>query len=450
VPAAEAPATTGNAWAAVLPPPTRSAALAVARNVLARCSDPARMKAALAAAREQTGFPRSVYWEPAGIAQGDAGIALMAGYAEAAFPGEGWELVAHERMTAALRGAEKAQWLPGGLFSGLGGLVFTASYLSRAGERYARALAALDRAFLPAATTHAERLRRLTGGVSVGEFDVISGLSGIVAALLERRALQADPPVERALELALGALVELVEEGEGLPRWYTPPEEMADETWARLYPQGNLNCGLAHGIPGPLAAMAIACREGAEVPGLARAVASVAAWLVRNRVDDAWGINWPSAVSVGSEHPDGSGRAAWCYGAPGVARTLWLAGDALADEELRAIGVEGMKAVYRRPVAERAIDSPTFCHGVAGLLQVTTRFAHDTGLPVFADAADALAGQLLDAYDGTRLLGYATLEPGDRPVDQPGLLDGAPGVALALLAAATATEPVWDRVFLLS
>jgi hypothetical protein len=35
-------------------------------------------------------------------------------------------------------------------------------------------------------------------------------------------------------------------------------------------------------------------------------------------------------------------------------------------------------------------------------------------------------------------------------VDQPGLLDGAPGVILALLAASTDVEPIWDRLFLLS
>ena len=133
-----------------------------------------------------------------------------------------------------------------------------------------------------------------------------------------------------------------------------------------------------------------------------------------------------------------------------MSRSLWLAGEALDDEPLRALAVEGMEAVYRRPAHERGIDSPTFCHGVAGLLQVTLRFAHDTGLPVFAAAADALAAQLVDAYDGSRLLGYASLEPGDNPVDQPGLLDGAAGVALVLIAASTDAEPVWDRLFLLS
>jgi hypothetical protein len=90
------------------------------------------------------------------------------------------------------------------------------------------------------------------------------------------------------------------------------------------------------------------------------------------------------------------------------------------------------------------------CHGVAGLLQVVLRFWHDTGLDVFAVGAAELADQLLAVYEPTRPLGFAAMEPGRNPVDRAGLLDGAPGVALALLAAATDTEPTWDRAFLLS
>jgi hypothetical protein len=116
----------------------------------------------------------------------------------------------------------------------------------------------------------------------------------------------------------------------------------------------------------------------------------------------------------------------------------------------RELAVEAMEAVYRRPLRERGIDSPTFCHGVAGLLQITLRFANDTGLPLFAEAAETLSGQLLSLYDPDSLLVYYSLEPGGRRVDRPGLLDGASGIAVVLLAAATDVEPTWDRLFLLS
>ena len=131
-------------------------------------------------------------------------------------------------------------------------------------------------------------------------------------------------------------------------------------------------------------------------------------------------------------------------------RALWLAERALADESLRTLAVNAMEAVYRRPLSERHIDSPTFCHGVAGLQAVTLRFVHDTQLPVFVDAARALNRQMMDAYEPDSLLGYRNIEPGGRRTDHPGLLDGAAGVAIVLLAAGTPIEPRWDSLFLLS
>ena len=87
---------------------------------------------------------------------------------------------------------------------------------------------------------------------------------------------------------------------------------------------------------------------------------------------------------------------------------------------------------------------------MAGLLQIVLRFANDTGNPAFRTVADDLVDQLLGLYDSARPLGFASLEPGPNSVDRAGLLDGAPGVAMVLLGAATDTEPTWDRLFLLS
>jgi len=109
-----------------------------------------------------------------------------------------------------------------------------------------------------------------------------------------------------------------------------------------------------------------------------------------------------------------------------------------------------MLAVGARPVAARRIDSPTVCHGVAGLLAITLRFAADTGRAEFERAATDLVRQLVAAFEPESTFGYRNLEPSGGRVDHPGLLDGAAGVALALLAATTAVEPRWDRVLLLS
>lgn len=257
-----------------------------------------------------------------------------------------------------------------------------------------------------------------------------------------------------ALKHALEALVALACTSAGAtPRWATPPELIADAAVATRYPHGSANCGLAHGAPGPLALLALAMAAGAPVAGLREATEGLGTWLADHRCDDEWGINWPSMVRL----PESTGwrdepsRAGWCYGAPGVARSLWLAGSALADNDLTSLAVSAMEDIYERPVWARRIDSPTFCHGIAGLLQVTLRFLHDTGLPVFAEAADELTDQILAAYEpADSLLGFRDVEFDGTRVDQAGLLDGAPGVALVLLAASMPVEPAWDRLFLLA
>ena len=423
--------------------------MTVARDVAVRASDPGRISAALAAAAGQTHYPQSLHWEPYGIAEGDAALAVMCAYLDACLPSEGWDVVAHGFLTVAARGAERTPRLPPGLFGGLSGLAFAAASLSRGGARYQRLLASLDEALALEAPALGAGLRGRDAG-AVSEFDVITGASGVGAYLLRRDA-------QRLLPVLLSGLVSLAEPQAGPPRWMTPPHLLGDASMMRLYPWGNLDCGLAHGIPGPLALLALALGNGVEVPGQATAVRRLTHWLLSHRADDQWGINWPTVVPLpapGAPDPEPAelppSRSAWCYGSPGIARALWLAGDVLGDAELRELAVEAMRAVRRRPVHERQIESPTFCHGVSGLLQIMLRFAHDTRLPDFSDAAAELVDELLDAYEPERPLAYASLEPGPHPVDRAGLLDGAPGVAMALLAAATDAEPTWDRLFLLS
>jgi hypothetical protein len=446
------------AWQPVLPPDLAAAAIGVARDVSVRLRDPGQIDAAAAAAVEQTAFPRGIHWQPYSIAQGYAGLAITCGYLDQCFPSEAWDRVGRTYLTLAGHGAEASSHLPAGLWSGLSGLTFTAWYLSRQGTRYRKLLATLEEALLPQVFAIVGNVEHQRGGVSVGLFDLISGLSGIGAYLLCR--IKEDERAGAALEAVVRALIGLSHADADLPRWYTPAHLLGDEKLIDAYPHGNLNCGLAHGVPGPLAMLSLAHSHGVRASGLPDAIERLADWLVDHRCDDAWGINWPNAVALeldastlktgsAAAAPYGPSRTAWCYGSPGIARALWLAGEALDCAAYRDLAVRSMEAVYRRPRAERQIDSPTFCHGVAGLMQITLRFAHDTGLPLFRDMACALGEQLLSLFEPTTRLGYYSLEPGGRRVDQPGLLDGAPGVPLVLLAAATTQEPHWDRVFLL-
>jgi hypothetical protein len=448
--------------ASILTSELREAALRAALHVAEKLKDPREAERAAARAAQQSQFPEFSRWSPSRIAQGNAGLALLWAYLDACLPGRNWDVVGKLHLEEAVRGAEVESTLGTGLFSGLSGLAFAGAVLSRNGVRYRRMLASLDQAIADETVALAAHVRT-ANGLSVGDFDVISGLSGIGAYLLSRRD---EPPIALALAHAVDALTAQVLSDEVPPRWFTPAHLLYDEPTRQMYPNGNLNCGLAHGIPGVLAFLSLVRLEGLRFERLEDSIVVIAEWLSSHRQDDSWGVNWPAAVQLEAMRdadgrtrlrpgdpalaPGGPSRAAWCYGSPGVARALWLAGQAMDREAYRAQALAAMEAVFHRPIPARMIDSPTFCHGVGGLLAITMRFARETRDTMFVRETRQLVEQLLGSFQPDSLLGFRCIEFGDNRTDQPGLLDGAAGVAIVLLAASTGLEPTWDRVFLLS
>ncbi|WP_405058194.1 lanthionine synthetase C family protein [Kribbella sp. NBC_01505] len=371
---------------------------------------------------------------------GSAGKAVLFGQLDRIAPGEGWDRHAHVALTDAVRAIEDTGRNHPGLFVGHTGVAAAGAYLSRGGTRYGGLLATLDEQIAVAAAGLSEVFVETPAHQSFEAFDLIYGLAGTNRYLLARGRPD------------LAGLVALCDSGPDEPNWFTPPEAIREDTAiAQWYDGGVYNCGLAHGIPGPLATLSIALSHGYVVPRQAEAIARVAEWLTAQRADDEWGANWTSCVTPNGP-PEVPAHSAWCYGSPGVAHTLWLAGTAIDDAKLRELAIEAMAAVYRRPWSVRNIgDSPGLCHGVAGLLQITLRFANATGEPLFTEAVNELTEHLLGLYRPELSTGYFSRNGSNGVIrEHPGLLDGAAGVALALLAASTPTEPVWDHVLLLS
>ncbi|MGK5732201.1 lanthionine synthetase C family protein [Streptomyces sp. URMC 124] len=328
------------------------------------------------------------------LAGGGAGPALAFHQLDRCLPGRGWGPPAEQYLTAAIRGYEQLG-ASAGLFGGVAGLAFATWAVSRDEP----ALPALHDRVVRESLTRAGALGCGSAPVRASDVDVVSGLAGAGAYLLCRHR---EPRASAALQAVLTALTRI--------RLEALPEP-----------------GAAHGLSGPLALLSLALAEGVAVPGQREAVGRLADVVNARRSDDAWGPNWPATTAGRTV------RASWCRGGPGMARALWLAGAALGDRALCDLAVRTLRAVHRRPPEERRIDGdPGLCHGVAGLLQITSRFAHDTGDPELVACARSLASAAVPAAGG------------------PGFLDGASGMVLALLGAATDVPPAWDRALLLA
>lgn len=428
--------------------PVKSAqAVEILGDIVERLHSPETLQESIHLSSRQSRTTFYVQWNAASTAMGDAGLALLDSYLDACFPEKGWDQAGHVNVLRAGQEIQSPPYANPSLGGGLSGLALTTGLLSRNGTRYQKMLASLDERILSLIQTRLQQMKPHQHGFSSSQFDVIAGLSGIGRYLLSRADI---PEVKTVLDAITRQLIAMSSEEDGVPSWYVPPQLIMQEHWQPFYPVGLLDSGLAHGVAGPLALLALVKLQGEGIEGIDVGIDRMASWLSNHRCDDDWGINWGTAYPIKGEGlPPQPSRCAWCYGSPGIARALWLAGEALNQNAYRDLAVQAMEAVYSKPIPARQIDAPGLCHGVAGLLQITLRFAHDTHLPMFQEAAQALVGQLITLYEPNSLLGYRDQEYENR-LDRPDLLNGTIGVALAFIGATQDKEPVWDSLLLLS
>jgi len=170
------------------------------------------------------------------------------------------------------------------------------------------------------------------------------------------------------------------------------------------------------------------------------AVANIAQHISRFRVTEGW-----AGASTRSEFREGKQGdlqpASWCYGAAGIIGALNLASRAIPSASYGREAKLAMKSM--RPITTSACA----CHGVSSHL-LAVRTVPGGEVPAELIKADALLGSLLDA-SAPFSFRFRTRDP-DILLDEPGLLNGFSGVALARLGWRDDGSTPWARALLLA
>ncbi|WP_330457460.1 lanthionine synthetase C family protein [Streptomyces sp. NBC_00820] len=301
-------------------------------------------------------------------------------------------------------------------------------------DRYAGALNTLDR--IVAALTR-RRLAAAHARVSAGrfashaEYDVIGGLTGLGALLLRRQ------PSGPELTGVLDYLVRLTEpvtvaSGANLPGWWSG-RELAVGGVAPA--DGRAMAGMAHGIAGPLALLALAKQRGITVAGHDEAMRRICRWLDQIRVTDHRGTRWPRWISAQGPAPAIPAAPSWCSGTPGLARAQQLAGIALGDADRKRMAERSLLMCLADHQQLDQIVDRSLCHGFGGLLRTVQRVAED------AEDPHRFANRLKLLDERFRLAG---------PPEETGFLTGAAGAILAYQSLDAATPCDWDMCLLLA
>jgi hypothetical protein len=321
---------------------------------------------------------------------------------------------------------------------------------------YQRALTTLDRQVVVDVGRRLDAAhRRIDAGrlPQLAEFDTIRGLTGYGAYVLRR---DPDSRTTRAVLNYCARLTEpITHRGEPLPGWWTQtgPSGNPDDR----FPSGHANNGMAHGIGGVLALLALAARNGTLVEGHHAALRTILAWLDRWQEKTGHGPVWPYWITLtelrtGCLVPSAPGRPSWCYGTAGLARAQQLAALALGDTRRQIDAENALVAALTDPDQLKATTDNGLCHGFAGLAHVAARTAddaHPSTASQLRAAIPALLTAVHPAENDPELAASGLIQDQE---SGPGLLDGAAGIALALLAPSTAVPPqtAWDTCFLIA
>lgn len=382
--------------------------------------------------------PSASRWRHQSLSKGAAGVAIL--HSVRAQTGHGGGERGHTWLARAV--AEDLSVGNGaGLWFGAPAVAFALA--TSTPQRYRHTMARLD-----AAVVHLTRARldaadaRMAAAArpSLSEFDLVRGLTGLGAHLLHR-----DPGGE-VVRRVLDYLVRLTEPvpardaaGVDAPGWWTndAPSGQPD------LPGGHADLGMAHGIAGPLALLALARRQGVSVAGHVDAIERICHFLDVWRQQAPQGPWWPQRVTLvdlqtGRPSQPGPGRPSWCYGTPGLARAQQLAAVARGDNVRQASAEHALAACLAdRGQLCRLVDL-SLCHGWAGLAAT-----------VWYAAADDTSGDL-----NTHLphLMQALIQQATAPATgtPDGLIDGRAGAVLTLHTIATSVSSRWPTCLLIN
>ncbi len=391
-------------------------------------------------------------WGDTSLSHGYPGICILFGELDYMFPNDGWDRVGLEYLKAIRNDIEQNGIYSISTFSGLAGVGFAARSLSRHGTRYHNFIEKINKQLLKQLRMHLSMFQKEDYHLRMSDYDVIEGLSGVGRYLL---FFKEDAEMHAALLEVLSYLVHLTEdievEGKRVPGWFIPSKNLFLEEERQLNPIGYFNCGLSHGIPGPLALLSIAYKEGVYVKGQKEAIKKISNWLISKVIRSSKGKYFPTVVSwdeqISRKVYVSVSRDAWCYGTPGVARALYLAGEAIDYKRFSHVAKETFNDIFTaRTTEDWDIYSPTFCHGLSGLLQITMMMNEEKYVSKLVDYT-------LSFYDDEHPFGFQDVEStesGLKHLNKAGFLDGAAAILLTLLYYNNKKSYTdWEALFLL-
>lgn len=319
------------------------------------------------------------------------------------------------------------------LYAGTAGIALAIREASLSGKYYTKLLNSLHRLLKKQIQ---EKLIISLSNIDKGiiepfDYDMVNGFSGIVNYLILER--------EYFLE-------ELKQIGTYLLKYIETILNKVTNCSVGL--KNGLDLGIAHGIVGPMLALAKLKSENILKEDMGILNEAIKLVFLCRRDDKLWPGKIYSNNIINLDFKNLPTRMAWCYGTPGVAFALFKICQLMNLNYIDEI-IESL--VNHLHSTEKNIYSPSMCHGLAGVAFIYDFIGRNNSNVELTDFSDSLRKKIITLFSEEKVFGYTDKEKiGDVEVnlESVGILQGVTGIVLFLLNPYSDENLLWERMFI--
>lgn len=313
-----------------------------------------------------------------------------------------------------------------GMISGIGNVAFSIRNLAIETKGLKKFSEYLDQLLGLIIQKYVKSLKEIS--VIPAHYDVLYGVAGVLYYLLDYT------PRFDIVEEIINYLVWLTQEGiykrDKVINFHIKREQQYLESERREMPDGQINFGLAHGMVGPLIALAKAKYKGYTGNGVDDAIEIIFRMYENFSFYEENIIKFPTQLPykayVDKKVINPTFNAGWCYGNLGIVRGLMKSAKYLEYNDKYVLYEKELLKIINQPLEKYNLHVPVLCHGFSSVVAVQYAIYKENRNEAFLLTAERNILKTINEHNKFCDKGY---------IEKCALLEGAGGVVLSLISA---------------
>lgn len=343
-------------------------------------------------------------------------------------------------------------------FNGLGDLLYTVSYINDKTTHFGKFYYSLRNVSI---RFIGQKIKFIKEEISCNilkteYYDLANGLAGLGMFYLSINDMTGEE--KKIINNIIDCLIQIhLQNNAGISNWFIKCENQMREEDKKIFMQGSLDLGLAHGIAGVALFLSKAYYKNIIKQHQKKVIMDIVEFYLKiGKVEKEI---WECPSQIGLEdfvirryNNDIRGhRMSWCYGSLGILRALQLIGRNIKNTFIEKLALTYLLKVAAIDILDYKLESPIICHGYAGIITILN-------LVNLENPSDSLTNRIEETmqieysfFDISSHFGFrdrgAYIENGIRKIEEVegyNLLNSSHGIILSLHSLIN-SNPGWEK-----